>query len=143
MEINMKREFKNYYDKMINVDYPEHDDFIRESAEEIVNVAFDNWVENCADGTCEITEAGELESNCFTGNSYNDDTNLEVYRLDSNWIAQNCWDDHNMMVDDDEWKQLQEKYGEDADFTDNEQLEAIGVDRNNRLKEYLVSGLKG
>ncbi|HQM83893.1 MAG TPA: hypothetical protein PLD55_04335 [bacterium] len=106
--------------------------------EEVIQLAFDGWVENVADGVCELTKSGELESHCYTGGSYNRDSNIGLYRFDANWVSNGCWDKHDMLVSDEEWELLQEKFGEEADFTDEKQLASIGIDRSERLVEQVL-----
>ena len=106
--------------------------------EEVIQLAFDGWVENVADGSCELTEDGELESHCYTGGSYNKNNNIGLYRFDANWVSNGCWDHHTMLVSDEEWELLQEKFGEEADFTDEKQLASIGIDRSERLIEQVL-----
>ena len=106
--------------------------------EEVIQLAFDGWVDGVASGACELTEDGVLESQCYTGGSYNLNNNIELYRFDVNWMANNCWDHHNMMVTDEEWKKLQDIFGEEADFTNDDQLSKIGVNLNERLVEYVI-----
>ncbi len=93
-------------------------DLVREYdiLEQVIQLAFDGWVENVADGSCELTEDGQLESHSYTGN-YNKNNNIELYRFKAGWVAQNTWDHHTMLVSDEEWELLQEKFGEEADFT--------------------------
>jgi len=82
---------------------------------------------------------GELIVHHWTSNTYlSDESNLiEIYRLRQNWIGNGCWDNVNDIVEDEEWKELEEKYGDEANFMDEEQLKSIGVDLDTRLVDYL------
>ena len=64
---------------------------------------------------------------------------IEVYRLDGNWLV-NASFEINDILDDDEYKELQEKIG-DSDYprlTDQKQLDLIDVDLKERLVQYLM-----
>jgi hypothetical protein len=110
--------------------------------EEVIQLAFDGWVDGAASGACELTESGELESHSYTGGSYNRDTNIELYRFDQNWMSNNCWDNPNMLVSDEEWCQLKETFCDEADYTNGEQLESIGISLNERLVEYIIFSIE-
>ena len=109
--------------------------------EKIIKIAYDEWNSGGWNGICLLNPEGGLEGYSISSGSMFSEKMyeyIELYRLEANWVANNCWDDHNMIVDDDEWEELQDRFGDEADFTDQDQLQKIGVDWNKRAVEYLV-----
>ena len=130
-------QYGRYYDRLMeeNCEYLQDSEVLKElmmwRKSEIVRFAYENWTEQTSSGVVFITPNDEL--------SANSENAIFLYELKSNWLSQNCWNDHLMLVTDEEWEKLQEKYGEEADFTDRSQVESIGIDFDERCIDYLVS----
>jgi len=83
-------------------------------------------------------ETGELFARTMTSNSYlNPRELIVIYRLPANWLA-NAIVRAEDILDAEEWTELQEKFGDDANYLNKKQLESIDVDLDERLKEFLV-----
>lgn len=110
---------------------------IREHAETIINLAYVSQ-DNVHNGVVYLNLiSGELESYSLTSNtSINEQELFLLYRLESNWVSNNNWK-YIDIVDEEEWKQLQKKFKDEADFLDHEQLESINILLDDRLMKYL------
>jgi hypothetical protein len=85
------------------------------------------------------SKTDDFETRCFTGNTYFsfDDHLTVVFSVDNNYFGNFYTDQPNDMVTDEEWKEMQEKFSEDADWMNESQLSEIGVDFNERFVELL------
>ena len=87
---------------------------------------------------------GKLHSTTWAGNTYlNPHLNwIKLYALDSNWINNNPFQVEDI-IPEGEWEDLQEKYGDEANFLDREQLESIGYDLDICLMDFLRWTIEG
>jgi hypothetical protein len=65
-----------------------------------------------------------------------------LYALDSNWINNTPFQVEDI-IPEGEWEDLQEKYGDEANFLDREQLESIGYDLDICLMDFLRWTIEG
>lgn len=108
--------------------------------EEVIEMAYENWAPTTLDGIVYYNmDTEELEGQRWTSNTkpspeYNV---IEIYRLKGNWVNNNDWNNHNDLLTDEEYEKLEKKY-EEIYYYDKEQVQSIGVDYDERMKEYLV-----
>ena len=116
------------------------EDIVSTALDEVLYLAYDNTA--CLNSGFSGVVYLDLETAeifgkpMSTGQQLQDQDIVEIYRLENNWIGNNDWR-VNDVLNDEEYKKLKDKYGEDADFLDREQLESINIDYDTRLLEYL------
>jgi hypothetical protein len=138
-KIRITPEYKREFSKLLEEEKDIINRIVRLRAAEIVEMAYHRNAD-MFDAIIHLDpDDGELIAHYWTSNTYlNDESNLvEIYRLRQNWIGNGCWDNVNDILYDEEWEKLQEKYGDEADFMDEEQLKSIGIDLDTRLMDYL------
>jgi len=70
---------------------------------------------------------------------YKEDKNfIELYRLPKNFLEYPIWNDYIDLLTNDENIKLHEKFGDNADYTNKLQLQRIGIDFDERMREYLM-----
>jgi hypothetical protein len=112
-----------------------------EGVEEIIRLAVNDYTEGFDSVVHYNPTTGEYSIETWTSSTrLNPESKLiEVYRLDGNWLVNTEFEINNIL-ENDEYKELQEKIG-DSDYiklTDQKQLDLIGVDLKERLIEYLM-----
>ena len=115
------------------------DEILKEEAEKIVNLAYENTGGTFSGNVFMEPETGKLHGFTWTGNTelHPDSDLIFVYKLDANWINNNTWQVNDILTDE-EWQELVDRYDPDPDYLDREQLESIDINLDTRLKEYLV-----
>lgn len=114
------------------------DKILNENNEWIVEKAY----ENCGgsfNGVIYLNiDTGELIARTLSNNTYIKENNwVKIYELSANWLS-NAIITVNDILDGEEWEVLQNEFGEEqVNYLDEKQLEEIGIDLDERLKEYL------
>jgi hypothetical protein len=107
-------------------------------AAEIVWLAYENTGGTFSGHVFIAPETGELHDTTWTGNTrINPELNwIELYSLDSNWVNNNPFQVEDI-IPEEGYEMLEEKYGDEANFLDREQLESIDYDLDTCLLDYL------
>jgi len=107
---------------------------------DILKIAVENCIVPNFDGVVLLnTKTGELSGDSWTSSTFvgGDHGVDEIYRLKGNWIANSCMEYDDLLTDD-EWEELQKKYGEDeACFENRKQVESIGVNFLDRITDFI------
>jgi len=116
---------------------------VKENDEWIIEKAYKNQNKNFNGRIYLNQDTGELIEKSMTNNtSINTYSYILIYELSSNWLS-NAILEINDILDDEEWLELQNKFGKDnAYYNDRSQLKEIGIDLDDRLKEYLIWCIK-
>ena len=61
-----------------------------------------------------------------------------IYKLSKDFIKENEWEDYADLITRMEYKKLKDRFGDRADYKNSMQLQQIGIDFSERLKEYLI-----
>lgn len=125
-------------DKGVNKQRELIEEIVRIRAAEIIYLAYENTGGTFSGHVFVDPDTGDLKAFTWAGNTtLHPDSNLiQIYKLGSNWINNNSFIVNDILIDE-EWEKLQEEYGDEADFLNEEQLESIGVDLDTRLMDYL------
>lgn len=111
------------------------------SNEEIIEKVMEDYVFGWANAVYYDKEEQELVKFSYAGNTSYSDRYMKIYGLENNWIANNHWNDLDIL-DDEEIEKIEKNQGDDyflqADMHNVELLGKIRVDYLERLKNYLI-----
>lgn len=115
------------------------------NAEEIVAAAYNEQTDS-HDGIVFLNlNTGELESKRWTSNTrIHPDAYeylIELYKLKSDWENNFDVSNYDYLITDEEYDLLREKF-ETVDVSLREQVESIGIDFDDRVKELFVHNIK-
>lgn len=114
------------------------EDIVYENREWIVEKAYENNSESFNGRIYLDVDTGELIPRTMTSNSYIRELSIiQIYELSANWES-NAIIRVSDVLDYEEYEELCDIFGDNVNHLDRKQLKEIGVDLDERLKEFLV-----
>ena len=106
---------------------------------EIAEKCYDAMVPGSANGICHIYNDGTISFDTMTGGTYIRE--YELYRISQNAISDAVMEPEELLSED-EYKRLVQKYGEDFDYRNENQVNSIeledGETFQDRMKECIL-----
>ena len=111
---------------------------LRDNAGGIAKLAYNKQLSDTYRGIVYIDlDTGELVGKSLTtGTRIESEKYYRIYELHNNWIANSNWRYFDILTNE-EWELLREKFGDDGNYLDKQQLESIGINLDKRLIEFL------